>query len=148
VPQPAPSPLQRQAYPPPPPHAYPPPQHFAAPRPVAPPPPRRKSNTGWWLAGIGLVLLLVVGGCTMLYVIGSESNGNNGPDTDVTDVTEVDEFAELRDACAGGDMVACDDLFLLSPEGSADEAFGGTCGNRTDGSFAGFCTENRGEFAP
>ena len=41
---------------------------------------------------------------------------------------------DLYAACEGGDMQACDDLYLESPEGSDYEEFGRTCGNRTDGS--------------
>jgi hypothetical protein len=43
----------------------------------------------------------------------------------------------LWDACAGGDMQACDDLFMESPFDSEYETFGDTCGGRTDGST--FC---------
>lgn len=44
----------------------------------------------------------------------------------------------LWDLCAGGDMVSCDDLYWLSPVGSAYEAFGSTCGQTTE-SLYGEC---------
>ena len=45
----------------------------------------------------------------------------------------------LQDACAAGDMSACDQLYETSPYDSAYEAFGATCGQRTDW-MAGLCT--------
>jgi hypothetical protein len=36
----------------------------------------------------------------------------------------------LWDACADGDLAACDELYLDSPIGSAYEAFGDSCGGR------------------
>lgn len=47
----------------------------------------------------------------------------------------------LWDACAGGDMVACDDLFMESPFGSEYEEFGDTCGGTTSGGE--WCDPNR-----
>jgi hypothetical protein len=38
----------------------------------------------------------------------------------------------LWDACADGDMVACDELYWSTPVGSEYEAFGATCGERSD----------------
>jgi len=49
---------------------------------------------------------------------------------------------DLYAACEGGDMQACDDLYLESPEGSDYEEFGRTCGNRTDGSR--WCVDEAG----
>jgi RNAse (barnase) inhibitor barstar len=43
------------------------------------------------------------------------------------------ELDALWDACAGGDMGACDDLYFTSESGSAYEEFGDTCGGLTDG---------------
>lgn len=39
----------------------------------------------------------------------------------------------LWDACEGGDMQSCDDLFFDSPFDSEYEEFGDTCGGRTEG---------------
>lgn len=44
---------------------------------------------------------------------------------------------DLWDACANGEMEACDVLFIESPEGSEYEEFGWTCGWSTDG--GGYC---------
>ena len=38
----------------------------------------------------------------------------------------------LWDACAGGDMTSCDDLYFAAPIGSEYETFGSTCGNTTE----------------
>jgi hypothetical protein len=59
------------------------------------------------------------GGCAELY-----------PDPD---------FADLRRGCADGDNGACDDLFEDSSPGSVDEAFGSTCGHRSDDELEGSC---------
>jgi len=54
----------------------------------------------------------------------------------------------LQDACASGDMAACDTLYRDSPVGSVYESFGGTCGERTE-YLAGDCSEHAdGEPAP
>lgn len=46
---------------------------------------------------------------------------------------------ELWSACAEGDMGACDELWYSSAFDTEYEAFGGTCGFRTDGDSAGAC---------
>ena len=122
-----------QYYAPPP---QPPPQ-WTPPRPAmpAPPPVRRKSRAGWWLAGIGVVLLLTFGGCMALVFAQGTADPDPGPN-----------LAELTESCDGGDMAACDDLFLESPSGSLDELFGSTCGARTDEEFRGQCEFNFGSF--
>ncbi|WP_152188715.1 hypothetical protein [Georgenia satyanarayanai] len=40
------------------------------------------------------------------------------------------ELDRLWDACAAGDALACDDLYLESPVGSEYEEYGDTCGDR------------------
>lgn len=47
------------------------------------------------------------------------------------------ELDALWDACADGDMAACDELYLTSERDSEYETFGDTCGGRTDGTT--FC---------
>lgn len=42
----------------------------------------------------------------------------------------VEDLGALRERCADGDMVACDDLYFGSPIDSSEEAFGETCGDR------------------
>ena len=49
------------------------------------------------------------------------------------------ELDALYDDCAGGDAVACDDLYLNSPQGSEYEQFGGTCGDRFEYSDTDSC---------
>ena len=51
------------------------------------------------------------------------------------------ELDALWDGCEGGDMGACDDLWLESPLDSAYEEFGGTCGGRETVSTYGGCEE-------
>ncbi|MGH9117019.1 MAG: toll/interleukin-1 receptor domain-containing protein [Acidimicrobiales bacterium] len=135
-PPPGPPPGQPHPRPQPPPQYYPPPQpqppppRWAHPRPSPVPPVRRTSRVGWWLAGIGLVLLLGLGGCIAAVVIGSAELEN--------------QRAELRAACGAGDMGACDELFRVAPSGSDDELFGATCGGLTNGEFPGLCDANLG----
>lgn len=78
-----------------------------------------------------------------------------GSDTDIDTEIEVEDLTGLFDgilvfgddpaldalwtSCAGGDMVACDQLFFTSPIGSSYETFGDTCGN-TSPSTSGGCT--------
>ena len=44
--------------------------------------------------------------------------------------TADDAPGSLHSRCAGGDMLACDDLWYETPGGSSEEQFAGTCGNR------------------
>jgi hypothetical protein len=59
------------------------------------------------------------------------------------------ESSERRMDCADGDLEACDELWLMSPVGSADELFGSTCGDTTIKMF-GSCamSENGPEAQP
>ncbi len=54
------------------------------------------------------------------------------------------QFDALWDACAAGDMAACDDLYALSPIGSEYEAFGDTCGGTQAPGSGSFCTADTG----
>ena len=47
---------------------------------------------------------------------------------------------ELSQGCADGDLVACDALYELSPQGSDYEAFGATCGGRVSQDYADECS--------
>jgi hypothetical protein len=50
-----------------------------------------------------------------------------------------------RDACAGGDMAACDDLWLGTPVGSELEAFAETCGGLApEGGYENTCESTFG----
>ena len=59
------------------------------------------------------------------------------------------ETSERRMDCADGDLEACDELWLMSPIGSADELFGSTCVDTTTQMF-GSCamSENGPEAQP
>ncbi len=67
------------------------------------------------------------------YTCGLVSDGSGWCVDLIPDETTT-RLDDLYAACEGGDMQACDDLYLESPTGSDYEAFGATCGNRTDGS--------------
>jgi len=43
------------------------------------------------------------------------------------------DLGQLRGTCGDGDMAACDLLYLYSPSGSLDEAFGDECGGLGEG---------------
>ena len=45
---------------------------------------------------------------------------------------ETIDLGDFRDRCGAGDMVGCDLLYIYSPFGSADEAFGDSCGGLGD----------------
>jgi hypothetical protein len=86
---------------------------------------------------IGLAVALVVG-------LRSDDGGGSGSDDSgipeatsdpdgLGDDPELDGYAE---DCHDGDMVACDDLFRLSPLGSAYELYGGSCAGRQSNSEA------------
>jgi len=57
---------------------------------------------------------------------------------------DVGSSADLWDGCDAGDMQSCDDLYFDAPVDSLAEAFGATCGGRTDGSGAGECVAGLG----
>lgn len=68
----------------------------------------------------------------------SGPSGQTGGSSSVGDPTpppsfDDPEFAGLAQDCYEGNFEACDDLYLSSPFGSAEEEYGDTCGGRTDG---------------
>ena len=70
-----------------------------------------------------------------LYGAGSPWSGMYDGGTPVeppgSDSDEYDPaYADTADDCYGGDMRACDDLYVQSPVGSLYEWLGGTCGGR------------------
>lgn len=77
------------------------------------------------------------------YCVGldlSEGSGDveDGTDTGTAGAQAYGDDPALDaqwDACAAGDMAACDSLYLDSPAGSEYESFGETCGGTTDGAF-------------
>ncbi|MFP4234389.1 MAG: trypsin-like peptidase domain-containing protein [Nitriliruptoraceae bacterium] len=73
------------------------------------------------------------GWCEDLY--GSAAPGP----ADVTGYGDDPVLDRLWDACEGGDMPACDELFVESPVGSSYERFGDSCGERNEP--AGWCED-------
>lgn len=82
--------------------------------------PPKSSNKALWivLAVVGALIVGIVGLGIALAMTTSSSGVSLGL---------------LRQACAEGDMQACDELFYESPFGSEDERFADTCGGRTSG---------------
>jgi len=84
------------------------------------------------------------GGCMELYELApigteyEEFGGTCGGRTEFPQGCDPlfgggDELEAFAEACASGDMEACWNLYLMAPAGSDYEAFGLTCGGRTDG---------------
>jgi hypothetical protein len=57
-------------------------------------------------------------------------NGDGGDEPDLD---------ALIEACEGGDMASCDDLWLNTPVGSEEERIGATCGGRSEEELDGGC---------
>lgn len=81
-----------------------------------------------------------------------ESFEDNGEDFPLgggsTDTTggggEEQDFSALIDACEGGDMAACDELYFATPIDSPEEEIGATCGGRSDEELNGSCEDTFG----
>lgn len=76
----------------------------------------------------------------------AETCGGHYPDAYGMCVNAEEDAQELQqyyDACAGGDMAACDDLYLYADYGSQQAKFGSTCGNRYKESY-GMCEYDYG----
>ncbi|HEY3438028.1 MAG TPA: hypothetical protein VGK35_10110 [Actinotalea sp.] len=75
------------------------------------------------------------GQCAALHGTGA----GIAPSTDPSTALDANAYGDdptldaLWDACAGGDLAACDNLYDSSPVGSEYETFGDTCGNTTAG---------------
>ncbi len=85
------------------------------------PPPRRRTGliVACVVAGVlGLVALALVVGALSGLVGGGRAYGDDA------------DLDRLWDACAAGDALSCDDLYLESPVGSEYEEYGDTCGDR------------------
>ena len=64
----------------------------------------------------------------------TDDGGDDGVDGDEVFTYGDDAFLDgLWDACASGDMIACDDLYMESPVDSDYERFADTCGDTTSG---------------
>ncbi|HQY33961.1 MAG TPA: hypothetical protein PLS68_08325 [Actinotalea sp.] len=109
------------------------------------------------LSILGVLILLGVGAFFAIKaLIGNVTDQLE--DIDVPGITEGDAYGDnaeldaLWDACETEDWAACDDLYFAAPIGSEYEAFGETCGNRTEASggscvtdMGGGATEDTGE---
>ena len=104
----------------------------------------KKSNSALWiiLGVVGLIILLTIG--AVIFFINKARNvveDNFNLDEITNDLNNLTggnhgdnaTFDALWDACAAEDWASCDQLYLDSPLGSEYEAFGDTCGNRTEG---------------
>ncbi|WP_372595384.1 hypothetical protein, partial [Actinotalea sp.] len=60
-------------------------------------------------------------------------------DEGVTTYGDDPELDALWDACAAGDMVACDDLYFAAPFDSEYERFGDSCGGTREEGLGEFC---------
>ena len=158
------------ATPPPPPSATPPassavPTFVNPPDTVPPPPPPLRPGTpaaGGWQPSTPVaststsnsskkVLWWVLGGVGVLAVLGvvAVTMFLRSADLGLGDLEQIgsgspERLAGLYAACDGGDMQACDDLYLESPVESPEEAFGDSCGNRNTPS--GWCVDIHGDF--
>lgn len=101
-----------------------------------------------WLAVGALTVALAVG-------ISSHAAGDDGHLRGYTDGISDEGIAlqyedlpydealtPIASACDGGDMAACDSLYLASPSGSDFERFGSTCGGTTATLSGGHCAES------
>lgn len=89
-------------------------------------PPPRRGLPGWAWA---VIVLAVVGVLGLVAVVGLLTVGLLAGPSSYGDDPALDR---LHDACAEGDMNACDDLFYESPPFSDYEEFGDTCGGRRE----------------
>jgi hypothetical protein len=118
---------------------------FAGGRPGYPAPPAPKGSGSrkvlWIVLGV-LGALLVVGVVVVVLVVNlargvvedlEEQGFDLGPLQEGQTYGDNPELDALWDACAGGDMDACDELYFTSEGGSEYEEFGDTCGGLTDG---------------
>lgn len=97
---------------------------------------------GWSIAGVLAVVAVVVG---VFLAVDSAV-----PDEQVAAPAATQKPAGLggdpaldllAEACHGGDMSACDDLFTVSDVGSDYEEYGDTCAGRRDGGAWAMCAD-------
>lgn len=69
-----------------------------------------------------------------------DSGGSSGSGED----TSLDDFADDVEDCEGGDLAACDQLYLETPVGSEAEAVGASCGGQSDTPLNGSCESELG----
>lgn len=109
------------------------------------PAPKSSNKTLWIVLGIVGGLLVLGGIGTFLAVKVFADKAGDAVDDVIDTITDApldpdagsygDDPAldALWDSCEAGDYQACDDLYVNAPVGSDYEAFGDTCGNRTEG---------------
>lgn len=117
---------------------------------------RNRARSGRWMAWTGLALGVVATLFWALIWVLVTYVDNTANDSDMwsgnTDTTEeqvtvpgADSYGDdpyldgLWDACDGGDMAACDALYMDSAMGSEYEEFGDNCGTAGRGAFQIFC---------
>lgn len=75
---------------------------------------------------------------TTTFCVEAMGGGSDEPVEESFTAAETLYFEALQSACAAEDWAACDELYTKSPLGSEYEAFGSTCGERTEGT-SGSC---------
>ncbi|GIG24986.1 hypothetical protein [Cellulomonas denverensis] len=91
---------------------------------------RRRPRLGAVVAT--LAVLAVIGGIVAFFATGDSRRASGSIDRDAA-----------RELCTQGDMVACDDLLFVAPQGSEDQDFAVTCGNRRSGAVGGLALFGR-----
>jgi hypothetical protein len=80
--------------------------------------------------------------CDISLDLNEEEDGGEETTTTEEDGGGDGDFDELVDACGGGDMDACDELFLATPIDSPEEDFAQTCGGLVaEPIVSGFCAD-------
>ena len=114
---------------------------------------RRTANgmrTGRGLAWAGLILgvlgtLALIAAVVLLVWAGGQIRDELSVLDDAPQAYGDDPHLDaLWDDCEAGDMVACDDLYFVSPRGSDYEAFGDNCGTQGRGIFQPICDSRTG----
>ena len=116
----------------------------AAPPPYVPPTPvadggNGKDNGKRGLVIGGAILAAVALAVIAFLALSGDDDEPNQPvaDSDATTTTEASDegtgsLEDLKDACADGDLSACDDLYYSADLGSDLETFGSTCGDTAE----------------
>ena len=102
-------------------------------------PPKKRSLTWLWIL-LGILGVLIVGGVLLFIFVFNRVTSIvedlptviGSINSDAQTYGDDPALDALWDACEGGDMQACDDLYFQSPVGSEYESFGDTCGNRQE----------------
>jgi hypothetical protein len=87
------------------------------------------------IAAFGVEMLRIAEECG----IDPDALDDEPPTSDAFAYGDDPALDALYDDCAGGDAVACDDLYVNSPTGSEYEQFAGTCGGRFEYSDTELC---------